>query len=332
LETIKREDPCLRGPGSADTLTDKVRSFSPSRAAVVRTGVAFVVLVTCASPVYAQSSASTGPPAGEKALQRAREAWDGGDFDLAPGLYQRALEAGSLRRADVVEAYVRIGSALAVAGKTKPALVALKQAALLDPAFTVPPEAGKKALALAEKARRAQRRVGSLALSAKVADEVASGAPFAVDVTLAPGHSTAVDSVGLVVRDTLAARTFQQDFPPDAELHFDVPLRMTLPDASLVVRVQAVDAHNNELVSAEKHVHVARPVVEPSPALAALGPAHPSRARDHARSSSGFWTTAWPYIIGGAALAAGGAAVYFASRPTDEVHVGAASVQLQLVH
>jgi hypothetical protein len=280
--------------------------------------------------VYAQSSASTAPPAGgEKALQRAREAWDGGDFDLAPGLYQRALDAGSLRRADVVEAYVRIGSALAVAGKTKPALVALRQAALLDPTFTVPPEAGKKALALAEKARGAQRRVGSLALSAKVSDEVPAGAPFAVEVTLAPGHSAAVDSVGLVVRDSLAARTFQQDSPPDAELHFDVPLRMTLPDASLVVRVQAVDAHNNELVSAEKHVHVARSVVAPSPALAALGPARPSRSRDRSHASSGgFWTTAWPYIIGGAAVAAGGAAVYFASRPTDDVHVGAASVQL----
>ena len=326
LETIKRKDPCLRGPGSADTLTDKVRSLSPSRAAVVRTGAAFVVLVTCAGPVYAQSSASTGPAAGgEKALQRAREAWTAGDFDLAPGLYQRALDAGSLRRADVVEAYVRIGSALAVAGKTKPALVALGQAALLDPTFTVPPEAGKKALALAEMARRAQRRVGSLALSAKVSDEVPAGAPFAVEVTLAPGHSAAVDSVGLVVRDSLAARTFQQDSPPDAELHFDVPLRMTLPDALLVVRVQAVDAHNNELVSAEKHVHVASPVVAPS---AALGPARPSRSRDRSHASSGFWTTAWPYIIGGAAVAAGGAAVYFASRPTDDVHVGAASVQL----
>lgn len=317
----------MRAPGSADTLTGKVR-FSPSRAAAMRTGVAFVVMATCAGPVYAQSSASTGPPAGEKALQRAREAWDGGDFDLAPGLYQRALDAGSLRRADVVEAYVRIGSALAVAGKTRQALVALRQAALLDPSFTVPPEAGKRAVALAEKARRAQRRVGSLALSAQIPDEVPSGAAFAVEVTLAPGHSPAVDSVGIVVRDSLAGRSFQLDSPPDANLHFDVPLRMTLPDASLAVRVQALDAHNNELVSAEKHVHVAKPIVAPSPALAALGSVRPSRARDHAASSGGFWTTAWPYIIGGAALAAGGAAVYFASRPTDEVHVGAASVEL----
>jgi hypothetical protein len=318
----------LRGHGPADTLTSKVRRFSPSRAAVVRTGIAFVVATTCASPVYAQSSASTAPPATAKALQRAREAWDGGDFDLAPGLYQRALDAGSLRRADVVEAYVRMGSALAVGGKTRLALIALRQAALLDPVFTVPPEAGKKAVALADKARRAQHRVGALALAAQVPDEVPSGASFAVDVTLAPGHSYMVESVGLVVRDSLAARTFQQDSPPDTNLHFDVPLRMTLPDASLIVRVQAVDSHNNELLSTEKRVHVARPVAAPSAALEALGPAHPSR-RDRARTSSGgFWTTAWPYVIGGAALAAGGAAVYFASRPTEDVNIGAARVEL----
>ena len=308
----------------------KVRRFSPSRAAVVRTGVALVVVMTCASPVYAQSSAPTAPPATEKALQRAREAWDGGDFDLAPGLYQRAIDAGSLRRADVVEAYVRMGSALAAGGKSKLAVIAFRQAALLDPVFVVPPEAGKKAVALAEKARRAQRRVGALALSAQVPDEVPSGATFAVDVTLAPGHSFLVDSVGLVVRDSLAGRSFQQDSPPDVNLHFDVPLRMTLPDASLVVRVQAFDTHNNELISSEKRVHVARAVAAPSLALTALGPLHPSRSGNHAHgaSSGGFWTTAWPYILGGAALAAGGAAVYFASRPTDDVNVGAARVEL----
>ncbi|HEX3342911.1 MAG TPA: hypothetical protein VHS09_00010 [Polyangiaceae bacterium] len=262
-------------------------------------------------------------------MQKARDAWDGGDFDLAPGLYQRALDAGSLRRADVVEAYVRMGAALAVAGKSRLALIALKQAALLDPVFTVPPEAGKKAVALADKARRAQHRVGALAVSAQVPDEVPSGAAFGVDVTLAPGHSYLVDSVSLVVRDSLASRTFQQDSPPDANLHFDVPLRMTLPDASLVVRVQALDAHNNELISSERRVHVAKPLVTSSAALAALGPGRSSRSKDHGKASSGgFWSTAWPYVLGGAALAAGGAAVYFASRPTDEVHVGAASVEL----
>jgi len=75
---------------------------------------------------------------------------------------------------------------------------------------------------------------------------------------------------------------------------------------------------------------VAKAVVAPSAALAALGPVRPSHARDHTHGSSsgGFWTTAWPYIIGGAALAAGGAAVYFASRPTDDVNVGAARVEL----
>jgi hypothetical protein len=42
--------------------------------------------------------------------------------------------------------------------------------------------------------------------------------------------------------------------------------------------------------------------------------------------SGGFWSTAWPYVLGGVALAAGGAAVYLGTRPTDDVTVGAARV------
>ena len=45
-------------------------------------------------------------------MVRAKAAWDNGDFDLAPSLYQAAITAGGLKRADVIDAYVRIGAAL----------------------------------------------------------------------------------------------------------------------------------------------------------------------------------------------------------------------------
>jgi hypothetical protein len=315
----------LHHPWAADTLIDNVQRSWPSRAAVVRTGVVFVALAAAATPVYAQTSAVTGTP-GEQAMKRARSAWDDGDFDIAPGLYRSALAAGGLRRDDVVDAYVRMGSAFAVTGRVRDGIAAFRDAALLDPGFRVPPEAGRKAMALAERARREQRRVGSLALSAQVADDVKSGAPFGVDVALAPIHPRLVEVIHLEVRDSLAGHAYEQGMPPDTRVHFDVPTRMTLPDAGLLVRVRVADAQDNELLSLEKRVHVKSAVAAPlHPALVAL------RGNDDARdlgSGGGFWHTAWPYVIGGAALAAGGAAIYLGTRPTADVNVAAARVEL----
>jgi hypothetical protein len=305
----------------------------------VRTGAVCVAIAATTAPVHAQTSA-TAPPAAAAALARARDAWSDGDFDVAPELYQKALKAGGLSRAEVLDAYVRAGAALAVTGKKRPALAELRHAALLDPTFTLPLEAGKKAVAIAQRARKEQRRVGTLTVSAVVQEEVGSGAPFAVHVTITPDHDSLVDAVALEVRDKLAGRAYERQSAGAAHVRFDVPTRMTLPDATLVVRVQARDANGNELVTTEKRVHVRPaapmvtrlpPVLTPGGALASradTGREHPARAdtgREHP-SGGGFWHTAWPYILGGTALAAGGTAVYFATRPTADVNVGAAHV------
>jgi hypothetical protein len=272
-------------------------------------------------------------------LKRARDAWNDGDFDVAPRLFQNALDAGGLSRDEVVDAYVRRAAAFAISGHKKAAIATFRQAALLDPAFTVPPEAGKKAIALAERARKEQRRVGSLGVSAQVPDDVSSGAKFVVDVTVAPDRAPIVDSVAVEVRDRLASRTHEQSLAFASHVRFEVPARMTLPDASLVVRVQARDAHGNELLTTEKHVHVARAAPLPAVPVGPLAPLvrsplaptpSPARTGDRAEHASGggFWSTAWPYVIGGAALAAGGAAVYFTTRPSADVNVTGARVQL----
>lgn len=304
----------------------------------MRAGAVFVAIAASAGPVYAQSSTGAAREAsGAAVLARARAAWDKGDFDLAPSLYQSAIDAGGLPRPDVVDAYVHIGSALAIAGKKKPASIAFKRAALLDPGFKMPPEAGRKASAIADKARREQVRAGSLTIVAQVPDEVESGAPFGVDVTMAPAQSVVagriVDSVAFIARDSLSGRAFEQTSPPGSKLHFDVPTRMTLPQATIVVRVEARDAHNNQLASVEKRAHVAKAQIvsaSPAPLLASNDAPPPSRSHDRAspRSSAGFWSSPWPYILGGAALAAGGAAVWYATRPTDDVTVGSVRVQL----
>ena len=174
----------------------------------MRTGAVCVALVATAVPVHAQTSAGSPTPAGAAALARARAAWNDADFDVAPELYQKALKAGGLARAEVLDAHVRAGSALAVTGKKRAALVELRQAALLDPHFVVPSEAGRRALAIAQVARKEQRRAGPLTVTADVRDEVTSGAPFAVEVSIAPEHAPLVDAVALEVRDKLAGKAY----------------------------------------------------------------------------------------------------------------------------
>jgi hypothetical protein len=295
----------------------------------VRAGVICVAFATWPGAVYAQSSSS-------RALDKARAAWDNADFDLAPALFETALEVGGLQKSDVVDAYARMGSALAIGGKKKAALVAFRKAALIDPNFQLPPEAGKKATTLAKLAKRQQARTGSLSISLQVADEVDSGSPFGVDVTVSPPHPPLLDTLSFSTRDTLAGHAYERTLPADTSVHFEVPTRMTLPDATLVVQVKAHDLHDNELWVGEKRVHVAKPLPEPAPApIAALEPGPRPRPRheaEHTSSSGGFWHTAWPYIIGGAALAAGGAAAWYATRPTENVYMDSVHVQVGLTH
>jgi hypothetical protein len=263
-------------------------------------------------------------------MKKARAAWDNGDFDEAPGLYESALSAGGLPSTDVLDAFVHIGSSLAISGKTHAAIAAFRYAALVNAGFQVPGEAGRKAVAAAEKARRDQRKVGSIGLTAQAPDEVDSGSAFGVDVTLGPPHAPLVDSVWLLARDPLAGRTYEQQAPAGPSIHFDVPARMTLPDATLLLHLEVRDAHSNQLASVEQHVHVAK-VVSAAVATPFSRPgSNPSRERpapSTARRGGGFWSSPWPYVIGGAALAAGGAAIFFATRPGDEVSIGSPRVE-----
>ena len=79
--------------------------------------------------------------------------------------------------------------------------------------------------------------------------------------------------------------------------------------------VRALDAHDNELVEQETRVVV-------------TGAREPVAKADVAPTSGGFWHTPWPWVIGGALVAAGGGAgLYFALRPPSDVNVGAPRVQ-----
>ena len=258
--------------------------------------------------------ASAAP--GTAALQHARQSWEDGELDKAERAYQEALEKGGLARADTLECWVHLGAARSVLGNRSGALTAFRTALFIDDAFTVPPEAGKKARALAETARRQQSRVGVLHLVLNVPTEAASGESFAVNAMLEAGQASLVARLSLHVEDKSRDKKFDYEEPSAQLVHFSVPAAMTLPGASLHVVVDALDSHDNALAEADERVDV-----RPTP----VAERHPSK--DETTHKRGFWSTAWPYVIGFGLVAAGGAVgTYFLLKPPDQVTIGPAKI------
>ncbi len=255
---------------------------------------------------------------GTPSLQHARQAWDDGELDQAERAYAEALEKGGLDRAATLECFIHLGAARSVLGNKAGALTAFRMAFFVDDTFTVPPEAGKKAIAMAEVARRQPNRVGSLHLTLSVPSEAPSGEPFAVNAMLDTAQAALVSRLSLHVNDKTTHKTFDHDEPADAVVRFHVPASMTLPNATLHIQVDALDNHDNQLALAEDHVGV-----RPTPIAETRHP------KDELRQThGGFWSTPWPYVIGGALLAAGGATTaYFLLKPPDQVSIGPAQIQ-----
>lgn len=303
----------------------------------MRAAALAAVVITCSARAHAQPRGDTSSDHPD-ALAAVHHAWDWGDFDKVPALCHKAITKGGLAKADLVDAYVRLGASLAIEKRNRPALAAFRRAALIDPAFVVPLEAGKKAIAMAEAARRAQHKSGSISIAIDAPEHVDAGASFAVDVTMTPARGTGVTAMLLDTRDTLSARSDTQQASGTSQAHFEVASKMALPDASLLLHVSALDSHDNEVGEAERRVHVAPAAAAPPPSpIAIFSPAgsdHRASSTSHeddhhASSSGGFWSSPWPYIIGGTVLAAGGATTWYLTRPTDNVDVGSVHVQLR---
>lgn len=300
-----------------------MRRFCPSRATCIRSGAFCLALLVTTATSFAQPET---PPAGADALARARSAWAKGDFDIAEPLYKKAILAGGLPPADVVDAYVHVGATRAIMGKLKPALEAFRSAAIIDLDFIVPAEAGKKAAKLAAQAKREKQRFGALSFAADLPTNVEAGTSLGIDAKLDGAHVAAVTKVRLVVRDPLTAKSYSASEPPSAVMHFDVPNNLTLPGASLVIRLDALDGHDNRLATTEGKVRVGTAIVavanHPSTS-------HAKTAEDEkSKESGGFWSSAWPWVIGGAIVAgAAGGTTWFLTRPTDDVSVGVPRVQ-----
>lgn len=290
----------------------------------MRRGLVCAFILSAAATSHAQSGS---PSPGASALSRARAAWQKGDFDIAEPLYKQAIDAGGLAPDELLDAWTHLGAARAVSGQMKPALEAFRHAATIDPKFQVPPEAGKRANQIGEMARREKARLGPIALtlSGDLPASVKAGEGFAVDAALDAGHIPFVAKLAVVARDPLTQKSFTDTRSAAATVHFDVPGSIALPNASLVVRVDALDAHDNRLVSAEGRVKVGAAVVVKRPDPVSDAPKETDKEKE--KKGGGFWSSPWPYVIGGAVLAAGGGAAWFFTRQTDDVAVGSPRLQ-----
>ena len=304
-----------------------MRAFS--RAVAV---ACFVATTTTAAPAHAESAAG-GP-----ALRQARAAWEKRSLDIAEPLYREALEKGGLAPGDVLEGYVRLGSIRASLGKRDQAIAAFRAASILDSTFAVPSEAGPKGPAYAAQAKKDTAKIGSIQLSMKAPKEVTSGKPFTVTVSLDGAHIPIVAKLGLVARDGTSGKEATAEGKPGESAELEVPAEVTLPSASILVRVDALDGHGNRLASVEERVRVPESgggtasgggsnAKQSGSASSSSSASSASGADTGARKGGGFWSSPWPYVIGGVALAGAGTAVYFGTRPSEQVAVGAPTVR-----
>lgn len=322
---------CLRLRRGLDSFSTVLKS-RVLRALLHALAAGCLLVAAPAASARAEPSATRESAPGAPALKQARAAWDRGALDTAEPLYREALEKGGLAPDEVLEGYVRLGSIRAARGKRDQAVAAFRAAAILDAAFSVPGEAGPKGPQLADRARRDTAKIGSIQLSMRAPKEAPPGKPFTVTATLDKAHVPIVARIGVVAKDGTSGKETTLEAKTDETVEIEIPGELALPNASIVVRVDALDAHANRLASTEDRVKIpepqAAPVVAsaPPPAAGTVGSTY--RPGDEGvRRGGTFWSTPWPYVIGSVALAGAGAAVYFGTRPPDDVSVGQVGVR-----
>jgi hypothetical protein len=279
-----------------------------------------LLALAVAGPAAAQSD---GKPS---VLLEASKAWESADLNAAADLYDQALKQGGMFPADVLVAYVRIGTVRAAMGQNNAALSAFRVAAALDPSFELPSEAGPKAKAIYKKARKdAEAQGGKLEISAEVPTQSAPGTEFVVVARIDEAFAPLIVDVGISVQDpsvsTATIKPWTTKKPADTQVQFEVPGKVVMAGANLLVRVDALDSHGNRWASTQ-----ARVKVEGSSASYAGLDDEPiddePEQKKEDEDSGGFWASPWPWVIGGA-LIVGGTATYFMARPGDEVLVSA---------
>ncbi len=307
--------PCLHPLKSLDTLIVIVPRIRHALSAIA----AAIVFASLAPPASAE-------PASSMSLNHARNTWDRGDIGGSETAYKTAIENGELSPSEVVESYVRIGCSRVLLGKKEAAQNAFRAAAVLDPSFVVPSEAGQKANQVAALAKKDVAKFGGISLSVSAPATSPVGKPIAVGADLDHSHLTIVKRLAVIAREGTSGKEYKHEEPTAEHVDFTIPAELAMPDASIVVRVDALDSYNNRIATQTSRVKA-----EGGDVKAAAGPTarglSVAGAGQKPKESKSFWSTPWPYVIGGAVLAGAGTAGYFQFRPTDNVTVNAVTVR-----
>jgi hypothetical protein len=256
----------------------------------------------------------------KSALADAADKWEQGMLTEAAPLYEKALADGGLFPPDVVIAYSRIGTVHAAMGKKEAALSAFRVAAVIDPAFQLPAESGPIAKKLYEQARKdSAKHGGRLEITLEAPERAEGGKGFTIVAKVPESFAPVVEKLGIEVRDSLSKTpAWKSDQPSMASVSFDVPGKVVQGGTTLVIRVSALDQHANRWAMHESRIKVKESKTDAAAAVAEP----PSGDEDENKSKKGFWSSPWPYVIGGV-IVVGAVSTYFLTRPAEQVSVGA---------
>lgn len=214
------------------------------------------VLVTLALAVLAMRQAHADG-AGSALIGKADAAFFHKDYGSAETLYLEALEKGGLTSREALQCWVQLGAARVALGHEKEARVAFRNAALLDPHFLLPKDTGRKTRAIADEMRRDARATGTYQISVEAPETVQPNRPFHVTATMSAAHAALVSKVRLSALVPQSDDFFEKVEASSTTVGFDVPANVSVADQTILLRVEAVDAHDNKLVTVSARVKVA---------------------------------------------------------------------------
>jgi hypothetical protein len=227
----------------------------------------------------------------------------------------------------VVIAYSRIGTGRAALKDNNGALSAFRVAAAIDPEFELPADSGPIAKKLYAQARKEAEQQGGerLVLKVTVPESVPQKEPFSVETEIPAGFAVLVAEVVVTIEDPVTGKRWRRKKPAEPNVSLEFPARVAIPGARLTVKASAVDSQNNAWSVAETKLKVEG--TRPSSGGWGGDPGEddqiPAPKKDPKKDESIF-DGPIPWIVGGAVIV-GAIIIYAATRPSDDVTVGAPS-------
>jgi len=247
------------------------------------------LLVLCIA--IASGSAFADAP-GVDALSQGIQAFEAKQYKTAEELFGNALVRGGLTRVQTLTAYVDLGVTLVVLGKDRAAQRAFEQAALIDPAFVVPPHSGGLATRIANDARHKQASIGPYHFDVGVPGDLKPGEPFHVSIDMADEQTGLAPLVRVRAQEP-GGKSFETTEPTAAHVAIEVSADVAVPGQTVSVRFELLDAHDNRLAVAERQVSVgakaagAEVTAPPPDATKPLGPDTKAGSATPAPAASG---------------------------------------------